>query len=125
MLGLAWDTGEGKVLFPRPMLPEWPENTDFRWPPVHGVVHGTLRRTWYADPINGLPRNYQEDRNKNILTKTTPNSCIAVIHYHVLEMRLIDRNRMLICMTSWIYPPFFVSPGVSPSRKTGAITIKW
>ena len=66
-----------------------------------------------------------EDWNKNILTKTTPNSYIAVIHYHVLEMRLIDRNRMLICITSWIYPPFFVSPGVSPSRKTGAITIKW
>ena len=49
-------------------------------------------------PWGTTKKNDQRNRNKTIVTRTTSNSYIAVIHYHVLEMR----NRQLKCITRWI-----------------------
>ena len=59
-------------------------------------------------------KNYQWNRDLKILIKTRTNSCISVIHHRVLEMRLIDRNRMLTCITSWIWVRLIYLPFLFP-----------
>ena len=70
-----------------------------------------------TDPLDRLPRKIRQgieiktflpkldnggSSNCKLLParqpKIIPNSCIPVIHYHVLEKKLVDRNRMLTCL---------------------------
>lgn len=69
------------------------------WPPVHGPPQWALFVDFVRGPLNGLSRKITKGMKTN---KTTPNSYIAVIPYRGLEMRLIDKNSTLICVTSWI-----------------------
>ena len=77
----------------------WHENHD---PGPRSSLVSLVRGLRPRAPERTFKKNYQRNENKNILIKTTPNSYIAVIHYRGLEMRLIDKNSTLTCVTSWI-----------------------